>query len=79
MSQIPAANPKVVGAEPDGDHGDTMTWPQAGPKLIKMKEMPTAPIAPAMIAPQWTPEAELSTAGSAILLDLLPSLELLIF
>jgi hypothetical protein len=29
-----------------------------------MKDIPAAPMAPAVIAPQWTAEAELSTAAS---------------
>jgi ABC-type uncharacterized transport system YnjBCD permease subunit len=31
---------------------------------MRMIVMPTAPTAPAIIAPQWTPEAELSTEVS---------------
>jgi hypothetical protein len=64
MSQIAATLPNAVGAAPDGDHGDTAARPKAPPKLIKMKEIPTAPMAPAVIAPQWTAEAELSTSAS---------------
>jgi hypothetical protein len=54
------------GHSPDGslDYPDDVLARLAGPKLIRTKVMPTAPRAPAVIAPQWTPEAELSTEGS---------------
>jgi len=44
---------------PDGslDYPDDVLARLAGPKLIRTKVMPTAPRAPAVIAPQWTPDA----------------------
>jgi hypothetical protein len=47
------------GILPDGslDYPDDVLARLAGPKLIRTKVMPTAPRAPAVIAPQWTPDA----------------------
>ena len=44
---------------PDGslDYPDDVLARLACPKLIRTKVMPTAPRAPAVIAPQWTPDA----------------------
>src|ERR1051325_2610590 len=71
INQMPAAIPKLAGGVAEGAQGETVVKPSPGPSEIRMIVMPTAPTAPATIAPQWTPEAELSTEASGTTATLL--------
>jgi hypothetical protein len=65
MSHMPAAIPNSIGGVAAIDQDETVVSPSAGPKLIRIKDIPTAPRAPAQMAGHSTPASELSTEASA--------------
>jgi len=51
INQMPAAMPNVAGVVEEGVQGDTVAKPSPGPSETRMIVTPTAPTAPAKIAP----------------------------